>query len=261
MHTSLSTPALLAEVVAANLLPLYFALLAGALALAASTLLSWRRLRPGGAASAARIASAGAVGVGIASGAFALIAAAMSSGHALTEFDDALVTALSATQPADTLRVFARLTHFGDTATLTALGIGGTLLLVWRRHLVLAATWAAAIAGNSLLNVSLKALFERVRPVHDHGFTIETSWSFPSGHASGTVAAWGIAAYVLLRLLPSRWHLPVVLAAVAIALTTAVSRVVLQVHFASDVLAGMASGAAWLTLCITLSELLRRRVP
>ena len=41
MHASLSTPALLAEAVAANLLPLYFALLAGALALAASTLLSW----------------------------------------------------------------------------------------------------------------------------------------------------------------------------------------------------------------------------
>jgi undecaprenyl-diphosphatase len=31
----------------------------------------------------------------------------------------------------------------------------------------------------------------------------------------------------------------------------------LQVHFASDVLAGSASGAAWLALCITLLELSR----
>ena len=149
MHASLSTPALLAETVAANLLPLYFALLAGALAVAASTLLSWRRLRPGGAASAARIAGAGALGVAIAGGSFALIAGAVTAGHALTDFDDALVAALRATQSADTLRVFARLTHFGDTETLTALGIGGALLLAWRRHLLLAATWAAAACGAS----------------------------------------------------------------------------------------------------------------
>jgi membrane-associated phospholipid phosphatase len=63
----------------------------------------------------------------------------------------------------------------------------------------------------------------------------------------------------LMQLLPARWHLPLLLTAVAIALATALSRIVLHVHYASDVMAGIASGSAWLTLCITVAALLRRR--
>ena len=57
-------------------------------------------------------------------------------------------------------------------------------------------------------------------------------------------------AYLAMRLLPPRWHLPVLLMAVGTIVTVGWSRVVLQVHFASDVLAGWLTGGAWLACCL-----------
>ena len=65
---------------------------------------------------------------------------------------------------------------------------------------------------------------------------------------------YGMLAYVAVRTLPVRWHLPAVLSAAAIAFTVACSRVFLRVHFPSDVVAGMASGLAWLMVCIVSIE-------
>ena len=88
---------------------------------------------------------------------------------------------------------------------------------------------------------------------------LEHGFSFPSGHSSGSVVAYGMLAYLALRLLPIRWHLPGLLATVALAFTVGASRLFLGVHFASDVIAGFASGAAWLAMCITLIERMRWR--
>jgi len=62
-------------------------------------------------------------------------------------------------------------------------------------------------------------------------------------------------AYLALRLAPPRWHLPAMLGAAALAGTVGSSRVFLQVHYASDVLAGFASGTAWLLVAIIGVEL------
>ncbi|MBU0602764.1 MAG: phosphatase PAP2 family protein [Gammaproteobacteria bacterium] len=259
MYSSLTNAELLAEVVAANAFPLFISTLLGALALALALAWSWRVARPAGDPTPQRILAVGMSCMLPAGLLFLSLAGALSHRGALVTFDEALAAALQATQPAETLRAAALVTHFGDTATLTGLCVALAALLLVRGHHLLAAGWIAAVAGNSLLNVTLKSMFERVRPIHEHGYTIETSWSFPSGHASGTVVAYGMAAYVLMRLLPARWHLPLLLLAVTIAMSTAASRVVLQVHFASDVLAGISSGTLWLSLCVMSQELLRRR--
>lgn len=259
MYETLSDAALLAEVIAANAIQLFFALLGGALALSLALAGSWRRLRPAGGTTRLRVAVIGSSCILGAAFVFASVASGVGRDGRLVRFDHALTAAMQATQPESVLRAFSLVTHFGDTIVLTGLCIVGALWLLARRQPLLAAGWVAAIAGNSLLNRTLKALFERVRPLHEHGHAFETSWSFPSGHSSGTVVAYGMAAWILTRLLPVRWHVPVLLAAVSIALGTGTSRIILQVHYFSDVLAGMASGAAWLSLCIMTVELLRRR--
>ena len=69
----------------------------------------------------------------------------------------------------------------------------------------------------------------------------------------------GMLAYVLLRVLPHRWHRWVVAGAVAMISVIGLSRIVLQVHYFSDVVAGYASGMAWLVVCIGAAEWWRLR--
>lgn len=259
MNDLVADPNLLADFIARHAVPLCLGTLGAAFALAIAGHVTVRRQWPAGDRTAVQIATTGAVCLLCALLLFAAIASAVFSDGRLVRFDHALASAMAAHQPAGTLRAFARLTHFGDTVVLTTLCIAGAAALLTSRERLLAAAWVAAIGGNSLLNHSLKAVFERARPLHEHGQTWETSWSFPSGHSSGTLVAYGMAAWILMQLLPPRWHRPVLLGAVAIALVTALSRIVLHVHYASDVMAGLASGTAWLTLCITGAALLRRR--
>jgi membrane-associated phospholipid phosphatase len=182
---------------------------------------------------------------------FAEIAEHLGPGGAMSQADEALSASIRSHVGVGTQQVFARLTHLGDPLVLTLLGVAVALWLCWRGQRSLALGWALALGGNALLNPVLKRVFERVRPVHDHGLVAELGWSFPSGHTSGATVAYGMLAYVLLRTLPKVWHLPVVLGATSLAFSVGSSRVFLQLHFASDVVAGFASGTAWLMVCIS----------
>jgi undecaprenyl-diphosphatase len=188
---------------------------------------------------------------------FVLLAGTLTPGSALIRFDQAISDAFRANLAPQALQVFAALTHLADPATLTVLCVVGTLVLVARRQRGLALAWVLAIAGNAVLNQSLKQLIGRARPLDPEWGLLVQGLSFPSGHSSGAVVAYGMLAYLALHLLPKAWHLPVlaVALALALALTVGISRVVLRVHFASDVAAGFASGSAWLALCITSFEL------
>lgn len=175
----------------------------------------------------------------------------------LGRFDDALAVALRGSLQPQTLQLFSRVTHLGDVWTLIAFAVMVTAALLLLRRPWLALSWGVATAGNGLLNRALKALFERTRPLHDHGYASAGGWSFPSGHASGSLVVYGMFAYVLLRCLPRIWPLPLALAAIGLALLIGYSRIVLQVHYFSDVLAGYASGGAWLAVCIAGAEIAR----
>lgn len=164
--------------------------------------------------------------------------------------DQPLAQALARDTQALVLQAFAWITHLADTRTIVVLGILVAGVLLWRRRWAWCAAWVAALAGNGVLNVSLKAVFERARPLHEHGYAIEHGWSFPSGHSSGAMVFWGMLAWMALRLTPSRWHGLIIAGVTALILTIGFSRVVLQVHYVSDVAAGFCSGFAWLLLCI-----------
>lgn len=191
-------------------------------------------------------------------GFFTVLARNLNVGLELGQADQVFADALRAhVQPA-ALSVFALLTHLADTAVLTGLCITVAIALFARGRPALAVGWVVAVAGNGLLNDSLKQIFARARPLHTDGLSLASGFSFPSGHSSGAVVAYGMLAYLALRLLPAKWHLPALLTAMTIAFSVGTSRLFLRVHFASDVLAGFMSGAAWLAVCIMGMELLRR---
>ncbi len=188
---------------------------------------------------------------------FTAIAVELGADESLSRFDRAFTDTLRDSVTAPMVQTFAVLTHLGDTATLVGLCIVMAIALALLGRWSLMLGWVVAVAGNGVLNTSLKNVFARVRPLGRDGLTLADGFSFPSGHSSGSVVAYGMLAYLALRLLPVRWHLPALILAIALAFTVGSSRMFLRVHFASDVIAGFASGAAWLALCITAIELVR----
>ena len=100
-----------------------------------------------------------------------------------------------------------------------------------------------AMLGGILLNQVLKTYFNRPRPSN----ALLQTWglSFPSGHAMLGVIFYGCLAWLLARHFQRPgWAVPLLLWAVLIGIT----RVYLHAHYATDVLAGFAGGAAWLVV-------------
>ena len=80
----------------------------------------------------------------------------------------------------------------------------------------------------------------------------------PSGHSSASMVAYAMLAYLATRLLPPPWHAPAAMAAGLLVFTTGWSRVVLHVHYASDVLAGWLLGGTWMVCTVLIMESVSR---
>lgn len=173
-------------------------------------------------------------------------------------FDETLAAGLRAHADMSVLRWFAALTHLGDAGLLTALALAVAAALWLRQHRLLALTWVAALAGNGALTKILKRLFERARPEHLHGIAQADGYGFPSGHSSASMVAWAMLAYLAARLLPRPWHAPAAMLAGILIFTTGWSRVVLHVHYASDVLAGWLLGSTWMVCTVLVMESVAR---
>lgn len=104
------------------------------------------------------------------------------------------------------------------------------------------------IAGNNVLSHTVKNLADRVRPdLNPVAATLGPS--FPSGHSSTAAAFFLAVALLMSRRRPPLVRAALAGAAVGIAVGVAASRVLLDVHWLSDVVAGVMLGWAWFGLC------------
>jgi membrane-associated phospholipid phosphatase len=107
---------------------------------------------------------------------------------------------------------------------------------------------AVVLVGMELAQIGVKDLVGRVRPTLDPA-AAQLGPSFPSGHSATAAAFYAAAALVIGRWLRRRPARHVVIgAAVAIAVAVAASRVLLDLHWLSDVIGGLALGWAWFAL-------------
>jgi len=106
-----------------------------------------------------------------------------------------------------------------------------------------------ALGGSALLNLATKQAFSRERPNLWDSIAPEHTFSFPSGHAMGSMT---LAWVLLLLTWRTRWRWPVVVLVVPFTLMVALSRIYLGVHFPSDILAGWAAASVWAVACFFL---------
>jgi len=104
------------------------------------------------------------------------------------------------------------------------------------------------VGGNGLITTTIKELDDRVRPtITPIAETLGPS--FPSGHSSWSAAFFAAAALLLSRGRGRATRAALAGAAAALTVTIAGSRVLLSVHWLSDVIAGLALGYAWFAVC------------
>ena len=177
----------------------------------------------------------------------------------LVRFDRAVATYLHslATPPLTTF--FLIITAFGSIEAIALLGLFVAADLAWRRRWLSLVTWLVAVGGSAVLSQLLKGLFARPRPFFEHPLLIETSYSFPSGHAMESLVVYGMLAYFAVLALES-WQArtAVVFGTALLVLLIGLSRMYLGVHYFSDVVAGYAAGGVWLSALITGAETIRR---
>ncbi len=106
----------------------------------------------------------------------------------------------------------------------------------------------AVIGGEELLATLIKNLVDRTRPSFNPA-AATLGPSFPSGHTTTAAAFWAAAALLLGRRRPRLARAVLAGAAVGIAVAVASSRVLLDLHWTSDVIGGLALGWAWFALC------------
>ena len=127
-----------------------------------------------------------------------------------------------------------------------------------------AASACVLIAGlGGLLNTFLKAFVHRPRPPGADRFLYGHSWSFPSGHAMGSLIGYGMLAYCALTYtsLNSVAKRAIVAACALLVLAVGYSRVALGVHYRGDVIGGWIIGAVWLAAGIALLRSVESRRP
>jgi undecaprenyl-diphosphatase len=163
-------------------------------------------------------------------------------------WDRGLATWGATNATAMSTRFLELLTWFGSTIGVLALAVVAAALALRRaptRHLI--AFLALVVVGQAILANVLKILVNRARPDLDP-LTSFSGPSFPSGHSTAAAACFAAFALVLGRRRSRGTKALLAGLAAAGAVGVAASRVLLGVHWFTDVMAGLMLGWAWFAL-------------
>jgi undecaprenyl-diphosphatase len=183
--------------------------------------------------------------------AFARIAEDYLTNDPLARWDLSFARWLAGERSTVGIDFFRVLTFIGSPAVALAVAAVVCVVLYRRGRLVEAALLPVVLGGAELLNLVLKLSFHRSRP--EVAFVHLDTYSFPSGHAMISTAAYGALAYLAWGpLRTSRRRAILVTGTMALVALIGFSRLYLGVHYFSDVLAGIAGGTFWLAVSIAL---------
>lgn len=143
-------------------------------------------------------------------------------------------------------------TFLGEAAFLIALGVAFALFL-WAKG---RGRYGLVVIGVTLVGRGLveaqKYAIERLRPEDEVHLVQVSTPSFPSGHSASSMIVYLTLGLVFAS--GTRWKWPAVAAALALSVCIGVSRLMLGVHWPTDVIGGWSFGLLWVLLALPLAE-------
>ncbi|MFP5110858.1 phosphatase PAP2 family protein [Bacillaceae bacterium C204] len=174
---------------------------------------------------------------------------------------DEKVVGLFSHVPKSVIPFFIQVTEMGDKK---GIGVAAILALAWlllkKRNYLGAAALALSVAIGNEVSKLLKDFFERPRPDLEH-LVLVKSYSFPSGHAMVGMIVYFMIAYLLLEEAKTKaGKITIAVITAILLLLIGASRIILQVHYPSDVLGGYAIGYLWVVIWILLYNYFKKRI-
>jgi len=146
-------------------------------------------------------------------------------------------------------QVFLVFTAIGYQYGVVPFDVALVLWLAWKRRFREGLFAGIALGGSALLNIVAKQVFARERPTLWQSISPEDTFSFPSGHAMGSMT---LAVVLVLLAWPTRWRKPALIAMAIFVPMVGLSRIYLGVHYPSDILAGWTAASVWAVGCYGL---------
>lgn len=167
-------------------------------------------------------------------------------------FDKKVMHFLSIHSSATTIEVMRGFTFLGSFYfLLPAYGILIGLFLIRKKNAYAINIFIMA-ASSTMMLFALKQLFHRQRPLLPLIKDI-SGYSFPSGHALSAFIFCSIVSYVTWKgSLHSVWKWIFILLLQIVSVTIGISRIVLNVHYATDVIASFCLGIVWVLACFAV---------
>ncbi len=151
------------------------------------------------------------------------------------------------------------MTDIGSPLGIAVLTAFTFALFIWRKMYVFACLVVLVSAGSAVLDEILKLIFRRTRPELLLGGQHLTSYSFPSGHATGSICFFGFLIWLSWKFLNKPiFKIVITVVLSLVILLVGFSRIYLGVHYPTDVLGGYLSGGCWLIALISSYNLFYR---
>jgi membrane-associated phospholipid phosphatase len=180
---------------------------------------------------------------------FAVLAYLIRSNAHLLGIDKGVATWGDRHATTTSTRVLNDVTQLGSFYVIVALCVILAVAETLRQRTVWVPLFiVAVIGGEEILTLSVKQLADRVRPTFNPA-AATLGPSFPSGHSATAAAFYATAALLIGRWRPRRARAVIAGLAAGIAVGVAATRVLLDVHWLTDVIAGLSLGWAWFAVC------------
>jgi membrane-associated phospholipid phosphatase len=199
------------------------------------------------------------VALALALAGYAALAADLVHAGAVSELDADVTVRIAESMPTWAEWLARPFTWLGGVAGMTIVVTVATTALLRGGAVRAAVVLLVVTLGSQALVLTAKQGYERPRPDVGSPIDLPSSFSFPSGHATTGIAVFGLLGLYGAILARTRgWKVAAVIAGLALGVLIGASRIVLNVHFVGDVLAGFCLGLSWLVACLLVTDMIRR---